>query len=109
MIDRILLTVCASVTTDGDPTDWPGNPACEVGGYGCSLVSADPAESMNTSMPAANDIVSLWMANSDDTLFVRFDTFANTDYTAGQHVKLCLDIIPGNFLLYLDQSLLMLN
>lgn len=84
--------VAATITIDGDPTDWPGHPSCTIGNSGCALEQTDADESSSTTLPAGNDIREVWVTNDPSNVFFRVDTEANTVYSNGEFVRICLDI-----------------
>ena len=70
-----------TITVDGDPSDWPTSPSASIG--------TDVDE---TDIPDDNDIKEAFATNSTSTAFFRVDTYANTNYAAGEFIWICLDI-----------------
>jgi hypothetical protein len=70
----------ATITIDGDPSDWPGTSTCTIGTSGCPRVANDLDEA---SIPNQSDIENVYLTNNSTTLFIRFDTYSNTSYATG--------------------------
>lgn len=85
--------VAATITVDGDPTDWPGHPSCTIGNSGCSLEANDPEESSSTAMPSNIDIREFWGTNDTSNVYFRYDTVTNTtNHGGGEFVRICMDV-----------------
>jgi hypothetical protein len=83
----------ATITIDGDPTDWPGHSTCTIGDDGCALLANDPAESGSTAMSPGIDVRQVWGTNDAQNLYIRIDTEGDTtDFAAGEFVRICLQI-----------------
>ncbi len=85
------LVFAATITIDGDPSDWPGTEDCTIGAAGCPRVAGDPDETGVGDIPNQWDIENVYMTNNATTLFWRFDTYSDTNHNISTEIFICMD------------------